>query len=181
MWKLENYCIFLKAKKSNFRPKIAIFTFSHGRWSHDIPCFSAFLKNGLNWMALTLFFKYSFCLFWVKIDKCLFWKNVFKIFSRFKKFSNFWQYFKNWILDDIDKKQNNHVPLRPLSGQLRTIELRFFILSCSPTLVRQVKIIIFVSEKGIEGWKILACSVTLGPGSNCGMTKDWTTFDYKNF
>ena len=41
------------------------------------------------------------------------------------------------------KKQNNHVPLRPLSDQLRTIELKFFILSCSPTLIRQVTIIIY--------------------------------------
>ena len=53
---------------------------------------------------------------------------MFKIWN----FSNFGQYLKNWILDDIDKKQNNHVPLRPLSDQLRTIELKFFILQSNP-------------------------------------------------
>ena len=73
------------------------------------------------------------------------------MFFRFLKISN-WNLC--WIFDNIFnfekiefwtmiKKQNNHVPLRPLSDQLRTIELKFFILSCSPTLIRQVTIIIY--------------------------------------
>ena len=57
---------------------------------------------------------------------------VFKKCLRFEIFrilDNIWK-IEFWTI--LIKKQNNHVPLRPLSDQLRTIELKFFILQSNP-------------------------------------------------
>jgi len=52
-----------------------------------------------------------------------------KRFKIFRILNNIWK-IEFWTI--LIKKQNNHVPLRPLSDQLRTIELKFFILQSNP-------------------------------------------------